>query len=343
MKQTWIRLTCLLAGLLFACACAAPVTTDMASAERQEQALSDMRVQYRDSSLVLSGICDGNHTDASGETCYDITVTEVYAGNAVVGDILHCAARPMQQGEEYMLFLSTGEDVPYAEDKIGYELVSEQLLHIQDSDIIWKGKPLSLTAFRDELTELSSVISAPAPVYMYDTFEDIVEAADEIFIGKVNALTPYQLRDISIRNGGSVEKAQYMAAIATVEAYGAMKGKLTYGQEIELVYCPEYVAAMLDAKTLQPEQYQAELAPQLAEGDVYVFFLISGPDGKQPYYFPVNPIQGYVGLQGDALRVGNGNRPLFGYQTLSSLAADIQQAMQGEKGEQGKQPLIVEE
>lgn len=312
----------LLCCLLLFSACASPAT-NVVIPQEEERLLADVRTQYRSATLIVSGVCKGNHIDADGATCYDLSVTEIYAGNVSLGDTIHCTSGEMIQGDSYLLFLGQDEDVYFAEDTTGYTLLSSSPLPIVDSEVIWDGKRLSLDTLQKEIYQLSSVISASA-VYYYDTLSSLTEAADEIFIGRVEYLPDMTNKTFSIRNGGAVEKLQCNASSVVIEAYGSIKGSFDYGQRITMIHCPERVSGMLDAATLQHTEITQSQAPRLQEGSVYLFFLSRGPDSKQDYWFPVNPVQGFVPLSGDMLFVCNANKPLLPFNKLSPLVQVLQ-------------------
>lgn len=324
-KRLWI-LGCALLSCLLLYSCAAPAATvSISSPGAEERVLSDVRTQYRSAKLIVSGVCMGSHIDAAGNPCYDLCVTKVYAGNAAVGDMIHCASSAMNKDANYLLFLKQGQDVNYSEDTAGYALDGAPR-PIVDSEVIWDGKRLSLREFQSEIQELSSVVSAPAPVYYYDSLAELAAASNDVFIGRVQSLP--QMRDLtfSIRNGGAVEKLQYSASIATIEVYGVMKGALGYGDTLQMVVSPGRVDSMLNAATLTHMEFTAGQTPFLQQGGVYVFFLAQGPDSKQPYYFPVNPVQGYASLTGDTLHICKANVPLQAYAKLPALVDALSQA-----------------
>lgn len=337
----------LLCLLVLCCACSAPIIAPTSvtpgPSQQQEKLLSDVRTQYRNASLVISGVCEGDHIDATGATCYDIRVTEVHAGNANVGDLVHCRSHAMQEGESYLLFLNEGEDVHYAEDTLEFSLLSDEPLPILDGNVVLNGQRLDLKTFNEEISRLSNVIHAPAPIYFYNSLEELVDAADEIFIGRVRDLTATADYTFSVRNGGSVEKAQYEASLATIEAYGSIKGVLRYGEQIELVHCPSRIGGMQDAATLQLKGYTKDDALHLEKDGLYVFFLINGPDKKQNYLFPLNPLQGYIELSGETLYVDVKNAPLRPYQNLTALVNELKSALRKATPVQDNPPLIIEE
>lgn len=338
-------------GALLCClvlsACAAPVSGQVVhSLQDEERLLSEVRVQYRDAALIVEGICTGEHINADGFTCYDMEIEKILAGNASAGDMVHCTSSAMQDGERYVLFLSAGEDVHYAEDISGYNLLSEGPLPIVEEDVLWNGKKLSLSALEAELDTLMREISVPAPVLYYQSLQALVEASDEIFIGRLVDLPPMSGHSFAIRNGGTMEKAQYNASIVTVEVFGSIKGAFgTYGQTLEFVYSPERVGGMLDSTTLLPTDYSVRHVPDLQEEEIYLFFLIAGADSKQPYYFPVNPVQSAVKISGDVLLSTYANKPMYEYGTLTAAVEAIHQVLSANSESHAGEtpPLVVEE
>lgn len=316
----------LLCCLLLLSACASPATNVVVPQE-EERVLTDVRTQYRNATLIVSGVCNGNHIDADGATCYDLNITKIYAGKASTGDTIHCTKGEMIQGESYLLFLGQDDDVHFAEDTSGYTLLSNSPLPIVDREVIWDGKRLSLDSLQQEISQLSSVISASA-IFYYDTLSALTQAADEIFIGRVEYMSDMKDKTFSIRNGGSVEKLQCNTSSTVIEAYGSIKGSFEYGQRITMIHCPERISGMLDASTLQHTEITVNQAPRLQEGSVYLFFLNHSPDAKQDYWFPVNPVQGYVQLSGDMLYVCNANKPLLPFQKLSPLVKILQSSLE---------------
>jgi len=331
----------LILGLLSGCA-AAPVSIPAEPQPRQEdpKALADARVRYRDASLIVSGECIREHTDAAGETCYDLEIAEILAGSAGLGDVVHCKSGDLVPGSRYLLYLGeSSADVHHAEDTAGYSLLTAHPM--VDSDVIWEGTPLSYDALKADMEQLAEVISAPTPLYYYGNLRALSEAAEEIFIGRVAELPAMEERTFVMRSGGAAEKLEYPAAMVTVQALGSVKGVLRYGETIELVHCPARVGELVNGDTLQPFMAHEGRAPALREGGYYLFFLTGSGDRKQEYYFTVNPIQGCVPVEGEAVITDHAGLPLSVYHELTPLVQAIQRAMRNEQEEVVPPPLIV--
>lgn len=290
--------------------------------------LAEARQDYRKASLVVSGVCLQSHVNAEGEDCYDLSIEQVLAGEAEPGDVIHCTSA-MNMGQSYLLYLSQGEGAPHTEDMLGYELVSGQPLPLSHGKVLYGGQSVDLDTLLEDMAALDAMISAPSGFYYYDEIAALAQAADDIFIGRVNQAPA--LRDTQFRsqdNGATVEHT-IPAALARITAYGGIKGALKYGDQVELVNAPAMNADVVNAATLAAEPYSEAQAPRLQEGGVYLFFTLKGPDAKQHYSFLLNPMQGFVPVNGDTLSAPAGNRALRNVQSLDAAVKAIRKALQG--------------
>lgn len=326
MKSLWKLIAITLAIGFFACACAAPVTAPLSSA----RALSDVQRIYKNATLVVMGKCMQAHINSDGDTCYDLCIEEVIAGTAEVGDVIHCTQGTMKDGETYLLYLAEGEDAYHTEDMPHYKLLSDEpLLVSENGTVAFSGMQLSLSEIRSDMERMNAVITAPASTYYYKALENLIDAADEIFIGRVKSVPEIQDMAFRAQKDGTIVENTLPAAIAQVEAYGVLKGALNYGDVVKLVYSPAMSANIVDATTLQALSYGEQNVPALEEEAVYLFFLTQSPDAKQDYRFSINPMQGYVRVdQEDRVQVSYVNRALLGYKTLDSLVEAIRAFME---------------
>lgn len=317
-----------LAVLILALLCC-PCATLSGTAAAPAQSVSDALRLYRNSSLVVVGDCVAIHKDADGEQCYDLSITEVVAGNANAGDTIHLTQGTMKLDESYLLYLAASADVYHTEDMTGYTLLTDSPLSIADGRVSFEGATLSLSEIRSAFAAQENVITAPSEVYYYDGVSALANAAEEIFIGRINVISDSE--DVSFRStlGGSSVENTLSASMINVTAYGSIKGSLKYGDEIELVWCPSLSESMTNAATLQTVVCdEKELASPVRDG-VYLFFLISNPDDKQTYYFGVNPVQAMSGLDtADQLHSSPANAALSGYNSLSLLVEDLKNALE---------------
>lgn len=345
MKLKVLLVTAILTLFLGACSSTAVTSVGVSMQEEEERALTGLRVNYRNSSLVVSGICSGSHINALGEQCYDLEVKNVFAGEYKTDEPIHYSVGSLTEGSEYLLFLTQGEDVHYAEDVSGFSLLSEAPIPIVGDELILdNGRRLSLKVLLDEFKQLSSIVSAPAAALYYNTLAGLSNAAEEIFIGRVASPVQATKQNFVVQSGGAMEKAQCDAAIVTIEAYGSIKGVLAYGDMIEIVHTPpQGGAGLLDSATLQIKELDGVLPTELIEDNIYVFFLVSSPDSKQKYYFPINQYQGYVPLYNEELYIPKGNVALRPYNTLISLVNALRNELRHNSLSQQAPSLILEE
>ena len=270
---------------------------------------------------MVQGECLYEHVDSVGRDCFDVEISSIIAGDAKIGDIIHCTQMPMQMGEDYLLYLGEGEDVFHTEDTVGYVPIHKESLRIVDNEVIWGSSRISLDAIHRDIAEQKLIVSAPAKEYYYKKLADLVSESDQIFIGRVKGVslwTPMTMRTNA--EGTSVERS-VAASFVTVEAFGSIKGKFKFSDTLTLVNTSEKIGDLLDSDSLRPMDYASYEAPCLKEGGIYLFFLKEGPDAKQQYYFPVNPLQGYAELAGEAILAAN---EVLGEDTLTPLVQRIQ-------------------
>jgi len=308
--------------VLLASACAVPAGVSQPSNE-SEHALISIRQSYRNASLVVRGVCVKTHADKFGTICADVEISEVIAGNTKAGSTVHCVSGSLKEGGAYLLFLGINEDVHYAEDEVSFSVIEAEAVDYKGSSVIIKDTGMTLTEVRKEFKKLDAVISAPSTGYYYTTLAEMADAADEIFIGKVEDDPVFSDTSFRSQEGGGTVEQQLPADIVRVTAYGAVKGALKYGDAVDLVYAPAMSADVVDAATLTATTYAENAVPKLKGGGVYVFFLIHGPDLKQSYFFPINPFQGYVRVENDDLMVSFVNTAILPYTTLTPLVQDI--------------------
>ena len=170
---------------------------------------------------------------------------------------------------------------------------------------------------------ISRVITAPSKNYYYNDIRSLVDASENIFIGRVNSASHMRSTKFRTQDGGSTVEKKAPSANLTISVYGNIKGDIGYGQEINLVYVPSASENMTDAGTLQPKPVSADKAVKLSEGNTYLFFLAEDPDPKQDHCFPVNSIQGWIKVENDKLTVSDENGVARGYTDLSQLVAAI--------------------
>lgn len=319
MKSKHINLITLLA------ACTAVLMIGMvlpAGGVTGERFISDARQSYRSASLVISGKCQDTFTGADGAIVSRIRVDEVLAGNAEQGQLLQVKDQ-LSEGSEYLLYLSNGEDVHFAEDQQTYVSVSAEPFVVTNDTVEYGGAEISLDYIKKDMADMDKIVTSHAAVYYHSSLEALMEASESIFIGRVQSVSSMKNTNFRSQEGGSTVERKAPAATVALEVYGSVKGALKYGSTVQLMYIPESAVGMIDSATLEPVSFGKNDIMELKEGCTYLFFLTDSPDAKQDNAFPVNPVQGWAKVENDVLTFSQANSALTGYETLPQLISDM--------------------
>lgn len=296
---------------------AAPV-----SAVSDEKFLSDARQSYRSASLVVSGICKDTLTAADGCIVSRVFVDEVLAGNAKQGDLLRIRD-DLVPGSEYLLYLGYGEEVHFAEDQYGYDTVSSEPFVISGDTVEYRGSSMSLEDIKQDMAAMDRIVTVHGAMYYHGSLEALKKGSESIFIGNVASISSFKNTRFRSQEGGSTIEKTAPAATVTINVYGSVKGAVSFGSAVDMMYIPESVGIMTDSASLEPASHAEDDIMELEEGGTYLFFLRDDPDAKQTCAFPVNPIQGWIKVENDILTYSPANGALAGYKTLPQLVSAI--------------------
>ena len=325
VKHTIVVMLMCIAMLL--CACTA--TSDAAATN--DAAIHNMQRLYRSSSLVVVASCFRTHTDAAGESCADVKGERTVAGSlASSGDTLHCPSSAMKEGESYLLYLTTGDDVYQTEDVDRFSIVNDTPFRVEGDLVYASGAILDMAAIESDIANASRTVSVQLVSKYYRSVSSLSVGSDYIFIGRIKKFPKQQPMDFRSNDSGAIVENRLPASLISVEVYGSLKGGLNYGDNIQLVYCPAMCQDIIDAATLKPAACAEDKLPVPEEGGTYLFFLCKGPDEKQDYYFGVNPIQFMAELDdNNTISVGSANRAFNGYRTLDAVVKTIRKVLNG--------------
>lgn len=336
VRPTKRLLTGLMALLLLLAAAACTPDQDASL----EAALQEARAQYRSASLIVRGECTVAHTNAQGEPCYDLKVTDVLAGEYEAGDVIHAAAA-MLPGSEYVLYLGIGADAFHTEDQAGYVALADPML-LQGDEIVVGNARIPYALLLEELDQQARIVAAPAKSYFYEELPGLLEHSDLVFLAEVVRVSPAQPRQVRTVDNGVRTQEERLLSFVTVRAYSSAKGALVYGDEVTLVVAQSGIGDLVDGATLTPRPEQANDNLALERGMVGLFFLNRGPDDKQQYYFPVNSAQGFVRLYGDILAPSAQNVALHPYYDLSTFIAQARALLHTQEEEPDSPALVLE-
>ncbi|NLB61166.1 MAG: hypothetical protein GX802_01880 [Clostridiales bacterium] len=288
--------------------------------EPSEKVLLDAKLFYRQSSLVVFGSCTAA-TVKKEITFYTIQISEVIAGEVDDSRTIQVTAKSLDVGSGYLLFLVS------TDDSDNYKMLNDTALKIKTDSVLWDGTWLSLNTILNELYSFASTITIPGTTYFYTKLKDLTTASDAIFIGKVIESPAISKTKVKSQVDGAIVENTVDASVVRVVVYGSVKGDLKYGTTIRLVNYPSAVSSMIDAISLDAVSLNHSNVMPLSNDSTYMFFIQKTKDVKQDYYFPVNPVQGWISVARDFVTVARFNTPLYGYKTLPLLIRDVRSSL----------------
>ena len=299
-----------IALLLLGTAC----TDDSIRASADSGLLAALRSAYRSASLVCIATCTGLSKNGEGVSFASLKINETLAGQPPEGE-LNCKTEDALIGADYVAYLSPDADAWLPVSLIAY--------HANEAALVQDEETLPLSALREDIALMQSVISAPADLLYYRSAEELLQASDAVFIGRVEQLPALEEKDFREVSGtGTVEHSR-PASIVGVQVYGSLKGDLPYGGHISFVYSPAFAGDIVNASSLTAFPCAQSDVPALSQGVYYLFFLKNGPDLKQAYYFGVNPLQSHAALDQDTLLPAPKNEALSSYNELPALISAL--------------------
>lgn len=281
------------------------------SPSAESPVLSELRSSYRAASIIATVTCMQSQTNAEGLSLATLAVSETLAGDHSLTELLSQRG-DMTPGNDYLVYLQAESGQEH------YKVIIAAPWDKNADTAAFGNDVLPLSALRNDIAQLQSVISAPAETLYYNNLDLLVEASDLVFIGKVNASPELSETSFREESGAATIEHSRPASIVHVQAYGSIKGALKYDETLSFVYAPAYVSDLIDSTTLTPFACSEDDIIPLEAG-YYVFFLKKGPDAKQAYYFGVNPLQSYVKLDKDSLICAKANGALAPYGTLPAM------------------------
>ena len=301
-------------------ALAACRTSKVSYVEPSEKVLLDAKLYYKQSSLVVLGNCTEVKPEKD-ENHYTIQISEVIAGEVDSSRAIQVAGKSLNAGNNYLLFLAAIEDSSY------YRIVNDSELRITADSVLWNGTWVNLKTVLSELYSFAATITIPGTTYFYTKLSDLTEAADAIFIGEVLDAPKIKKMNVKSQIDGAIVENAVEASVVKVVVYGTIKGNLKYGTTIKLVNIPSTASSMTDSKSLENVSMDTYSIINLANESTYMFFVQKTKDVKQDYYFPLNPIQGWILVDRDFVTVARFNTPLYGYKTLPLLVRDVKSSL----------------
>lgn len=304
-----------------------------------------LKQSYRSSSLVVRGEVVSVSPASNSLYAVEINVKERLAGSYPIqsGNIFAmCGA--CNVGDSYIFFLQMDQEAfeslaNFAPSNLGTPTPSASqgdgtaeafysaiaYCQVTDDYVLIDGVAVSTSAALAYLNALMADIQLPVHAYYHSSLESLFSGCDRVFIGRVESLPDLvSTRCYSQDSGISIEN-EVETSNVTISVYGSIKGYIPYGTLVEMVYVPSMLSGMLDGASLSAVSIDASAIPELEAGEIYMFFMTDSPDSKRDYMFPVNPIQGFVHVEGDKLTPSQENTCMLTCTTLTLFASAIGQ------------------
>lgn len=280
--------------------------------ELDPKIIQQLKQLYRASSLVVIG--NASAIAQSTDSC-TLGNLSVLSGGTVSNTYIKCIGATCEPNSFYLMFLLQTETTDE------YSVLNS--FKVLNGSVLFNELSIPVESITVLLNNFASEILLPSHTYYFSSLDALANACDVIFVGRVENFPPVTMMHCySESNGVSVEN-EAEASRACITVLGAIKGEITYGIKLDFIYMPSMVNGMLDNSSLAPVTYNVSSVPPLKAESTYVFFMIKSDDVKQDLMFAINPIQGYIELDGEKLITSSNNICISSYSTLSQLVLSI--------------------
>ncbi len=314
--------------LIVLCSCSDTKNSTDVPLSATERIIQDAKRLYKEASVVATGICLSTHIGENGSVCSDVELINITTGKINSGDIIHCINSNLTVSKEYLLYLSNSPYIELPDNEFSFSPIgSSSIFEISNDKVNWYGTNMELEELNQVMLEYNNIVTAPSVTYYYSELNELINDAEEIFIGRVVYMTDMTPSLIKSYSGSTASEKTVDASFVSVHALGSLKGKLNYGDNITIVFIPNTLQLMTNSLTLDSISFPQSNVESLYTGNEYVFFLIASPDSKQYYYFPVNPVQGWISLGGDHVYPHALNAPFSNISSLDALITAIKNVL----------------
>ncbi|MCR5808285.1 MAG: hypothetical protein K6G56_01845 [Clostridiales bacterium] len=287
---------------------------------------ASISVLYREAESILICSCARSKADENGVFTSRFKVETVLAGNEPSGSVIVLREEAVP-GALYLAYLRDADE--------GKELIPGALFAIEDNAITAEDRVCTIDSIIKDIERQQKILAVPAQSFFYERFDELVNACDEIVIGRViKSVGPKEtLCRSTLRGESTIGTIDQVFLRVKIEngLYSGMK----YGDKIDVVISPYSARPVINAVDLTPKTVEAPPETYPKEGGVYVFFLIRSEDAKSGYRFAVNPYEGYVQVIGNTIYHPYYNDAMRDVNDLRRFASKLREAMAAaEAGEQ---------
>ena len=275
---------------------------------------------YRDAERILICTCLRTADPDAGRELAKFRVDEVLDGAVEKGLTFDIAADALLGGK-YLIYLTRGGE---EED---YRIMTGEPIPVEGGMAQFENAVCSIESIRRDIEEQRKILTVPSQSFFYGEFEPLVNACDEVIIGRVISVSgPVDTLCRSVEKGESTLSTLTQIFIR-IRVENGFYGSFSYGDKIDVVFSPYNARPVVNATDLVPKTLEVHPDAEIQPGGRYIFFLQKSVDVKSDYYFAVNPYEGYVPVNGDAITHRYYNEAMSGVNDLKDFSARLYEAL----------------
>lgn len=199
------------------------------------------------------------------------------------------------KGELYLVYL----DESASDGEAGAKLLTDAPIPVENGRAEFEGTTCSIDSIRRDIERQRAILTVPAQSFYYAELAALARACDEIVIGRVLTVGEPTVTVCRSVEKGEVTLSSQEQIFVEIKAENAFWGSPAYGDRITVVISAYDARPVINANDLTARISDIRPAAAPKAGNVYLFFLIKSEDEKSPYYFTVNPYEGFVRLIGN--------------------------------------------
>ncbi len=254
-------------------------------------------MMYREADIIILANCTRVSHPDGGAVRARFTVESSPQGNAAKGTAFSLNTEAAA-GQRYLLYLNKLES---SGAEPAYELIEGGIMPVTDGVVVFSGEKFTLESVLADIKRQQSILTVPAAEFYYNDFDSLVDACDEIIVGRVLKVSEPQSTVCRSSLKGESTLNTLDEIFMEVRIENPLYTDLAAGETISVVLEPYYVRPVTNAQDLSTKKVPVPPEGTPEAGEVYVFFLMRSADKKSGMYFTVNPYQGYVLLVGNTM------------------------------------------
>lgn len=275
-----------------------------------------LRNCFRNASLVVEAECIDSRS-SGGRPCSSFKICTVFAGDANENDEISVFGK-YSVGDKCIFYLSIENNNSF-NYKIVYSPVENGIMKINGSTVrLNDGRDVPLSSVKSEIYSMKEELFVPNEYKFYSKIEDLLSGCNEYFVGRIDNVSAYLPTVCRSGERGELVRSERKSLQIDVTVLNAFGGGLRSGEKVSIRQVDNMCQNVINASTLTAVRGSANSLRLPSNGDVCLFFVIKSPDDKVDFFFPVNPYQGYVKVDGSGqlISCSNMNTVINDYESL---------------------------